>query len=90
MCLVKPVICWLVVASAVSVPLTLTHAVEDFSVGIHQRFGLPLLVAGFLLSLGYAAQVAGAALSARDHRWGQTWPEHPLHIVAVSVRNSLP
>jgi hypothetical protein len=60
----------LLTASTASVPFTLTHAVEDFSVGIHQRFGLSLLLAAFLLSLGYAAQVAGAALSARGERRG--------------------
>ena len=48
--------------------------------GIHQRFGLPLLAASFLLSVGYAAQVAGAALSARDHRWG-----HALNLVLAIV-----
>ena len=52
--------------SALSVPFTLTHAVEDFSAGIPAaRFGLALLPAAFVLSLGYTAQVAAAALSAR-------------------------
>lgn len=51
-------------------PLTLTHSVEDLEVGIHRDVGLPLLLAAFLLSLGYAAQVAAAALSDRGHRLG--------------------
>lgn len=66
----RPSFRWLVTLSALSVPFTLTHVIEDFSVGIHQRFGLPLLTAASLVSLGYAAQVAGAALSARDDRRG--------------------
>ena len=57
---------WMLVLSALSVPFTLTHAVEDFSAGIPAaRFGLALLPAAFVLSLGYTAQVAAAALSAR-------------------------
>ena len=52
--------------SVLSVPFTLTHAVEDFSAGIPvARFGLALLPAAFVLSLSYTAQVAAAALSAR-------------------------
>ncbi len=38
--------------SVLSVPFTLTHSVEDFEVGVHQDFGLTLLPAAFLLSLG--------------------------------------
>jgi hypothetical protein len=57
---------WMLVLSVLSVPFTLTHAVEDFSEGIPAaRFGLAVLPAAFLLSLGYMAQVAAAALSAR-------------------------
>jgi hypothetical protein len=56
----------MLVLSALSVPFTLTHAVEDFSEGVPVvRFGLALLPAAFLLSLGYTAQVAAATLSAR-------------------------
>jgi hypothetical protein len=56
----------MLVLSALSVPFTLTHAVEDFSAGIPAaRFGLALLPAAFVLSLSYTAQVAAAALSAR-------------------------
>ncbi len=66
----RPVVRRLLFASVLSVPFTLTHSVEDFAVGIHARFGLPLLLGAFLLSLGYAAQVAGGALSARDHPAG--------------------
>jgi hypothetical protein len=66
----RPVVRWLLLASAVSTLFTLTHTVEDFSVGIHQRFGLSLLPAAFLVSLVFAAQVTGAALSATDHRLG--------------------
>jgi hypothetical protein len=51
---------WVVVLSVVGVPLTLTHAFEDFSHGIPARFGLALLPAVFLLSIAYAAQVAAA------------------------------
>jgi hypothetical protein len=55
----------MLVLSVLSVPFTLTHAVEDFSEGIPAaRFGLALLPAAFLLSMGYTAQVAAAALSA--------------------------
>ena len=62
---------WVLVLSALSVPFTLTHAIEDFSEGIPAaRFGLPLLPAAFLLSLGYAGQVAAAALSARGDARG--------------------
>jgi hypothetical protein len=70
----------LLVVSALSVPLTLTHAFEDFSVGIYRDFGLALLPAAFLLSLGYAAQVAGAALSAREVVWG-----HALNLALALV-----
>jgi hypothetical protein len=57
--------------SALSVPFTLTHAIEDFAEGIPAaRFGLPLLPAAFLLSLGYTGQVAAAALSARGDARG--------------------
>jgi hypothetical protein len=58
------------IVSAVSVPFTFTHAVEDFSVDIHERFGLALLPAVLLLSLVYATQVAAAALSAHDRPLG--------------------
>lgn len=82
----RPIVRWLLIASTLSVPLTLTHSIEDVSVGIHQRFGLSLLPAGFLLSLGYAAQVAGAALSARDHRWGHAPTlAHMLHTTSPIV-----
>ena len=66
----RPIVRWLLIISVLSVPFTLTHSIEDFSVGIHQRFGLALLPAAFLLSSVYAAQVAAAALSARDQPWG--------------------
>ncbi len=56
---------WMLVLSVLSVPFTLTHVVEDFSEGIPAaRFGLALLPAAFVLSLGYTAQLAAAALSA--------------------------
>ena len=61
---------WVIVLSAASVPVTLTHAIEDFSAGVSARFGLALLPAAFLLSLGYAAQVIAAALTARADRRG--------------------
>jgi hypothetical protein len=62
---------WVLVLSALSVPFTLTHAIEDFSEGIPAaRFGLPLLPAAFLLSLGYTGQIAAAALSARGDAHG--------------------
>ncbi|MGH2351241.1 MAG: hypothetical protein ACRDI2_03800 [Chloroflexota bacterium] len=51
----------LVAASVVSVPVTLTHVIEDFSVGIHERFGLPLLLAAYLVASAYALQMLGAA-----------------------------
>lgn len=66
----SPVVRGLLAVSVLSVPPTLTHTVGDFSVGIQQRFGLPLLLAAFLLSLGYTAQVAAAALSARSDGLG--------------------
>jgi hypothetical protein len=58
------------VLSALSVPFTLTHAVEDFSAGIPARFGLQLLPAAFVLSLAYAGQVVAAALTARGNTRG--------------------
>lgn len=60
----------LLAASVVSVPLTVTHSVEDFDAGVHTDFGLPLLVAAFLLSLGYVLQLVAGVLSARGHRIG--------------------
>jgi hypothetical protein len=77
---VRPIVRWLLIISVLSVPFTLTHSIEDFSVGIHQRFGLALLPAAFLLSLVYAAQVAAAALSARDQPLG-----HGLNFVVALV-----
>lgn len=68
----------LLAVSVVSVPLTLTHSVEDFEAGVHRDFGLPLLPAAFLLSIGYAAQLLGAILSARGHRLG-----HLLNLVVA-------
>ena len=70
----------LLTASVASVPLTLTHSVEDFDAGVHGDFGLALLPAAFLLSLGYAAQLLGAILSARGHRLG-----HLLNLVVALV-----
>ena len=70
----------LLVASVASVPLTLTHSVEDFEAGVHRDFGLPLLPAAFLLSLGYAAQLLAAVLSARGHR-----PGHLLNLAVALV-----
>jgi hypothetical protein len=62
---------WVLVLSALSVLFTLTHAIEDFSESIPAaRFGLPLLPAAFLLSLGYTGQIAPAALSARGDARG--------------------
>jgi len=61
---------WLIAASVATVPITLTHAVEDFSVGIHERFHLPVLLAAFFVSLAYAAQVLAAALAAQERRLG--------------------
>lgn len=62
---------WVLVLSALSVPFTLTHAIEDFSEGIPAaRFGLALLPAAFLLSLSYTGQIAAAALSARGNALG--------------------
>ncbi len=56
---------WMLMLSVLSVPFTLTHAIEDFSEGIPAaRFGLALLPAAFVLSLGYTSQVAAAVLSA--------------------------
>lgn len=77
---VRPVVRWLLLASVLSVLCTLTHSVEDFAVGIHERFGLPLLLGAFLFSLGYAARVAGGARSARDHSVG-----HLLHLGVALV-----
>jgi hypothetical protein len=40
---------YLIGLSILSMPFTLTHSFEDFSVGIEQsRFGLPLLPAAFV------------------------------------------
>jgi hypothetical protein len=62
---------WVLVLSALSVPFTLTHAIEDFSEGIPAaRFGLPLLPAALVRSLGYTGQVPAAALSARGDARG--------------------
>jgi len=77
---IRPASRWLLLASVLRVPFTLTHSIEDFSVGIHQRFGLPLLLGAFLLSLGYAAQLAGGMLSARGARWG-----HVLNLAVALV-----
>ena len=71
---------WVVVLSVASVPMTLTHAFEDFAHGIPARFGLALLPAAFLLSLGYAAQVGAAALSARRDARG-----HALNLLIALV-----
>jgi hypothetical protein len=72
---------YLIGLSILSMPFTLTHSFEDFSVGIEQsRFGLPLLPAAFLLSVGYAAQLAAAALSARNEPIG-----HWLNLVLALV-----
>jgi len=76
----RPVVRWLLLASVLGVPFTLTHSVEDFSVGIHARFGPPQLLGAFPLSLGYAAQVAGGMLSARDARLG-----HALNLAVALV-----
>lgn len=65
-----PAVRALLIVSLLSVPVTFTHSVEDFAVGIHQRFGLPLLLAAFLLSLGYVAQFVAGLASAREQRWG--------------------
>lgn len=65
-----PTIKGLLTISVLSVPLTFTHSLEDIDAGIHQDFGLGLLSAGFLLSLGYATQLLGAILSARSYRTG--------------------
>jgi hypothetical protein len=55
----------MLVLSVLSVPFTLTHAVEDFPAGIPAaRFGQTLLPAAFLLSIGHTAQLSAAALSA--------------------------
>lgn len=51
---------WVVAASALHVAASLTHAIEDFEHGIHERFGLDLLAAAFLLALVYAAQLLAA------------------------------
>lgn len=77
---VRSVVRWLLLASVLSVPFTLTHSIEDFSVGIHERFGLPLLLGAFLLSLGYAAQLAGGMLSARGARWRSSGSPGPCWI----------
>ena len=71
---------WVLLLSVASVPVTLTHAVEDFSHGIPARFGLALLPAALLLSLGYATQVGAAALSARDDARG-----HALNLLIALV-----
>ena len=65
-----PAIVALLAVSLASVPVTLTHSIEDVEAGVHQAFGLSLLVAAFLLSLAYALQVAAAVLLARTHRLG--------------------
>lgn len=75
-----PTIRWLLVVSVLSVPLTLTHSIEDFAVGIYQRFGLPLLLAACLLSLGYAAQLVAGIASARERRWG-----HGLNLMVALI-----
>jgi hypothetical protein len=54
-----------VTASVLTVPITLTHASEDLSLGFAETLGLPLLLVAFGLSLAYAAQVLGAALVVR-------------------------
>ncbi len=58
----------LLAGSGVSVPLTLTHTIEDFDAGVPEDFGLALVTVAFLLSLGYAGQLLGAILSVRRHR----------------------
>ncbi len=61
---------WVVALSVISVPFTLTHSIEDFQYGIAAHFGLPVLLAAFLLSIGYAVQVLATALAARGSRLG--------------------
>jgi hypothetical protein len=61
----KPSVQRLLAASVLSVPITLTHAIEDFAYDVHRRFGLRLLPAAAFLSIGYAGQILGAILSAR-------------------------
>ena len=63
-CPVRRDVRWLLITSVLRVPFTPTQVTEDFSVGIHQRFGLPLLLAAFLLAPGYAARMVGVGLSA--------------------------
>jgi hypothetical protein len=61
----------LVVASAASVPFTLTHTFEDFAYNVHvERFGVSLLPAAFMVSLAYAVQFMAAVLSSHDDRRG--------------------
>lgn len=45
-----------ILLSVLSVPVTLTHALEDFAYGIHARFGLPLLPAASVVALVYTVQ----------------------------------
>lgn len=70
----------LLTLSALSVPVTLTHSIEDLDASIHRDFGLGLLTAAYLLSLGYTTQLLGAILSARAHRGG-----HLLNLVVAVI-----
>ncbi len=53
---------WVVFLSALSI--------EDFQYNIAARFGLPVLLAAFLLSIAYAVQVYGSALAANERPLG--------------------
>ena len=66
--------------SIASVPVTLTHSVEDFAYGVHEKFGLALLPAALALSLGYAAQMLAAILAAQGRRAGY-WPNLGIALV---------
>ncbi len=61
---------WVVLLSALSVLFTITHSIEDFRYNIAGRFGMPMLLAAFLLSIAYALQIWATALAARDIRLG--------------------
>ena len=70
MTLQKPFIKPLLVLSILSFCITIPHVIEDFRYGVPESFGVDPSIAGLLVGMGLAIQVAGIIGVIQGTRWG--------------------
>ena len=60
----------LLILSVLSFMVTVPHVIEDFHYGVPESFGVNPSIAGLLVGLGFAVQVAGIIGITRRAKWG--------------------